>query len=80
MSTTTWHAPCKRRLQDSQLLRAVRLTEAGVADQIVSQKMLAVSASAIGVVRCSGCGLRADVVVAVPQFVGQRAHPLKTGL
>ena len=76
MSTTTWQPPCSDGFQDRELLRREPSAslQRGLAE-IVSQKMLAVSASVIGV-----CALRwrargqVQVVVAVAKLVRQRRY------
>ena len=52
MSTTTWQAPLEVGLQQGQPLAALPASR-DRSVRMVSQKMLAVSARAIGVERCS---------------------------
>ena len=53
MSTTTWHAPC-RSVSSRPRRRSAGVAARPASTMIVSQKMLAVSASAMGVWRCIG--------------------------
>ena len=81
MSTTTWQAPCRSMSSRARRSLGVGVAARPASTMIVSQKMLAVSASAIGRLALQRRALgQLRVVVGVAELVGEGLHAVEAAV